>query len=437
MVVYSLGLLAEPLAPAPTASPAKVSGSHTSVDVGGFLAAMAADRRERAGAAILGALDDGSDAVKVAALDAAGRFATVRAFNATAAQRAFERIARLLRASASPVLRGRAAVAIASFGAYPRVHAPALSALQDAFSHEDDATARWHEMWGLMRGFAKELSPAIVTTALRDASPIVRIQALRVIARAADKNRIADVQGLANDPDWRVSEEARETLAVLGGGKRTEHLTAIAEGVATPSPLPEPSETVAPLPRPSFTGKPSRPRLDQLILTPHILPRTTAQMTGPAPGPHPRVRIATTKGTLTVVLFPEWAPNTVANFLLLTNRGYFDGLRWFRIVPDFVVQTGDPNDNGEGDAGYQIQAEENPIEQDSGVISMGLNYDKNGPQRDSAGTQFYITLSPALHLNRDFTVFGRVESGFDVLGRLVESDRMTRVEQIPDVTIPV
>ncbi|MBV8601818.1 MAG: peptidylprolyl isomerase [Candidatus Eremiobacteraeota bacterium] len=160
-------------------------------------------------------------------------------------------------------------------------------------------------------------------------------------------------------------------------------------------------------------------------------------MTGPAPGPHPRVRIATTKGTLTVVLFPEWAPNTVANFLLLTNRGYFDGLRWFRIVPDFVVQTGDPNDNGEGDAGYQIQAEENPIEQDSGVISMGLNYDKNGPQRDSAGTQFYITLSPALHLNRDFTVFGRVESGFDVLGRLVESDRMTRVEQIPDVTIPV
>jgi len=73
------------------------------------------------------------------------------------------------------------------------------------------------------------------------------------------------------------------------------------------------------------------------------------------------------------------------------------------------VQTGDPNDNGEGDAGYTIPAEENPLEQRSGIISMGLNY-TDPPDahaiRDSAGTQFYITLSPQLHLNKDFTVFG-------------------------------
>jgi len=150
------------------------------------------------------------------------------------------------------------------------------------------------------------------------------------------------------------------------------------------------------------------------------------------PGPHPRVRIRTTKGALTVTLYPEWAPLTVENFLNLTNRGYYDGLRWFRIVPDFVVQTGDATDTGDGDAGYSIPAEENPLEQRSYVLSMGLNYKDNNPIRDSAGTQFYITLSPQLHLNRDFTVFGEVTSGFDVLGRLVESDRMTRVEQIPD-----
>ncbi|MBV8368936.1 MAG: peptidylprolyl isomerase [Candidatus Eremiobacteraeota bacterium] len=153
------------------------------------------------------------------------------------------------------------------------------------------------------------------------------------------------------------------------------------------------------------------------------------------PGPHPRVRIGTTKGPIVVRLYPEWAPLTVANFLNLVDRGYYDNLRWFRIVPDFVVQTGDPHDDGEGDAGYMIPAEENPLEQRSGVISMGLNY-TDPPDahaiRDSAGTQFYITLSPQLHLNRDFTVFGEVESGFSTLGRLIELDRMTRVERLPD-----
>jgi cyclophilin family peptidyl-prolyl cis-trans isomerase len=147
------------------------------------------------------------------------------------------------------------------------------------------------------------------------------------------------------------------------------------------------------------------------------------------------VRIGTTKGTIVVRLYPEWAPLTVANFLNLAGRGYYDHLRWFRIVPDFVAQTGDPHDNGEGDAGYTIPAEENPLEQRAGVISMGLNYTQNakpGPIRDSAGTQFYITISPQLHLNRDFTVFGEVESGFATLGRLVESDRMTRVERLAD-----
>ena len=135
-----------------------------------------------------------------------------------------------------------------------------------------------------------------------------------------------------------------------------------------------------------------------------------------------------------MALFPEWAPLTVANFLDLANRGYFDHNRWFRIVPDFVVQTGDPNDNGEGDAGYSIGAEENPIAQDSYVISMGLNYDDktNTPIRDSAGTQYYITLSPQLHLDWDFSVYGRVTSGFDVLGRLIESDRVVRIERIAD-----
>ena len=98
-------------------------------------------------------------------------------------------------------------------------------------------------------------------------------------------------------------------------------------------------------------------------------------MTSPVAGAHPRVRIVTTKGNVYVTLFPEWAPLTVANFLGLARAGYYAANRWFRIVPDFVVQTGDPHDDGNGDAGYSLGAEENPLEQRSYVISMGLNYD--------------------------------------------------------------
>jgi peptidyl-prolyl cis-trans isomerase B (cyclophilin B) len=144
------------------------------------------------------------------------------------------------------------------------------------------------------------------------------------------------------------------------------------------------------------------------------------------------VRIATTKGAIVVRLYPEWAPLTVASFLGLTDRGFFDGLRWFRIVPNFVAQTGDPQNTGdEGGPGYTLPAEENPLEQEPGIISMGLDYTNGQPVRDSAGSQFYLTMSPQYHLDRAFTVFGAIESGFNVIGRLVESDTMLHVERLP------
>jgi peptidyl-prolyl cis-trans isomerase B (cyclophilin B) len=133
-----------------------------------------------------------------------------------------------------------------------------------------------------------------------------------------------------------------------------------------------------------------------------------------------------------VRLYPEWAPSTVANFIALAQSGYFDGNRWFRIVPNFVTQTGDPTGDPDSEAGYTIPAEENPVEQRSGIIAMGLDYKDNKPLRDSAGTQFYITLSPQPYLGRDFSVFGEVESGFDVIANLIESDRMTLVRRIAD-----
>lgn len=419
MSVYGLGLLAPAL-----------GGTSLSA----MLQPLAADRKARAGTAIVDALSDSSDAVCVAALDATARFAVAGDLSPQLTSASFERVTHILRADASPVLRGRAAFTLAWYPPANRsLHSRALQALQAAFAHEDDDTARWHEMWALGRGFAKEVDGKTIAAGLADKSELVQIQTLHVLERRLSKGWIPQVEPLAHDPRWQVNEEAHDAIKVMNGGKRTEHLKTLPNGVVTPPPQVSPSEQPANLAVP--TKKLHAPNLDQLIYRPHVLPRTLAQMTGPANGPHPRVAIVTTQGTLTLVLYPEWAPSTVASFLNLAKTGYYNNNRWFRIVPDFVVQTGDRTNTGDGDAGFTIPAEENPIEQDSGVISMGLEYTKAGAKRDSAGSQFYITLSPQLHLDMAFTVFGHVEDGFDVLGRLLESDKIITIRRLPDEQI--
>ncbi|HEY1726997.1 MAG TPA: peptidylprolyl isomerase [Candidatus Baltobacteraceae bacterium] len=417
--MYGLGLLAPAL-----------GGTSLSA----MLQPLAADRKARAGTAIVDALSDSSDAVCVAALDATARFAVAGDLSPQLTSASFERVTHILRADASPVLRGRAAFTLAWYPPANRsLHSRALQALQAAFAHEDDDTARWHEMWALGRGFAKEVDGKTIAAGLADKSELVQIQTLHVLERRLSKGWIPQVEPLAHDPRWQVNEEAHDAIKVMNGGKRTEHLKTLPNGVVTPPPQVSPSEQPANLAVP--TKKLHAPNLDQLIYRPHVLPRTLAQMTGPANGPHPRVAIVTTQGTLTLVLYPEWAPSTVASFLNLAKTGYYNNNRWFRIVPDFVVQTGDRTNTGDGDAGFTIPAEENPIEQDSGVISMGLEYTKAGAKRDSAGSQFYITLSPQLHLDMAFTVFGHVEDGFDVLGRLLESDKIITIRRLPDEQI--
>jgi peptidyl-prolyl cis-trans isomerase B (cyclophilin B) len=265
---------------------------------------------------------------------------------------------------------------------------------------------------------------------------VVRIEAVRGLGKLKGASVVAALRPMLNDSSWRVAEQAAESLRVVNGQPMSAHLTALPH-VHFPPLQRDALASLPALPRTPADGKAAAPNASQAILDPAIDPITASDMTGPAHGAHPRVRIVTTKGNIYVTLFPEWAPLTTANFLNLANRGYYDGNRWFRIVPDFVVQTGDPNDNGEGDAGYSVPAEENPLEQGSYVISMGLNYDDKTqtPLRDSAGTQYYVTLSPQYHLDGDFTVFGWVTSGSDVLSRLIESDRVVRVERIADETL--
>jgi len=374
-------------------------------------------------------LRDTAGTVRVAAVDAAWR---AKAAKNPGSGTLVSSLLTLLERDSDTIVRARAATALSAWNDAPDAKAIAAR-IERAFARETNPAVRWHEAWTLRRGFAVATSPATIRAGLADRDELVRIQFADALARRKQIAALGQLQPLLKDPSWRVREQAYESIKVLAGLQRTDHLGAIPAEIATPAPAPD--NTEAPLPRPAGAGAPHKPAAPDARLDQPLLPATTAALDGPMAGPHPRVRIGTTKGTIVVRLYPEWAPLTVANFLNLVDRGYYDNLRWFRIVPDFVVQTGDPHDDGEGDAGYMIPAEENPLEQRAGVISMGLNY-TDPPDahaiRDSAGTQFYITLSPQLHLNRDFTVFGEIESGFSTLGRLIESDRMTKVVRLAD-----
>jgi peptidyl-prolyl cis-trans isomerase B (cyclophilin B) len=379
------------------------------------------------------ARSDASGAVRYAALDAIGRI--VAAMPALASRPAAFDVALVARTDADPVVRSHAVIQLEAFGKAD--FAPELARAVEALEIGDrDETVRWHAAWTLFRGYAGLAEGAFLLDALHDRNELVRVETLRAIGRRGLAAMAADVQPSLDDPSWRVQLEAREALKRLAGAAPTEHLTQDPPGLH----LPPVAVTAGPCgdaaQATGQTGLPPKPKTAPDPLTfplPAYAPATTAaQLDGPQLAKHPRVLICTTRGAVVVRLYPEWAPSTVANFIALAEAGYFDGNRWFRIVPDFVVQTGDPTDTGDGDAGYTIAAEENPVEQRTGVIAMGLNYEGNKAVRDSAGTQFYVTLSPQLHLDRDFTVFGEIESGFEVLANLVESDRMTRVRRIGD-----
>lgn len=387
-----------------------------------------------ASSAVLAALNDSSDVVAVSALDATDRLEYAHTLTPVQQAQAEKRGVALLERARSPIVRARAATTLETF-ADSKLARNAVAALTNSYRRERDAFVRWHIMWTLFRGYAKSAPKSVLAAGLHDRDEVVRIEAARAFGRRGDASAVSLLRPLLADRSWRVQEQTRESIIVLRGGKMTEHLKSIPAGVHTPAPKPDRLAYLPALPRTPVSGKPGAPQAQSIITEPKLDPTDVASFTGPAKGPHPRVRIVTTEGNIYLELYPEWAPLTVENFLNLANRGYYDGNPWFRIVPDFVVQTGDPTGNGNGDAGYTIPAEENPIEQDSYVISMGLNY-TNPPNahaiRDSAGTQFYITLSPQLHLDRDFTVFGKVVGGTDVLGRLVEKDRIVRVERLPD-----
>jgi len=130
----------------------------------------------------------------------------------------------------------------------------------------------------------------------------------------------------------------------------------------------------------------------------------------------------TQKGVFTIDLLPEDAPLTVDNFVKLARSGYFNGLEVHRVVPNFVMQDGDPIGNGSGGPGWSIRCEVNMVPYERGVVGMALS------GKDTGGSQWFVTHSPQPHLDGGYTVFGRVsETGMKVVDKIVRGDKILSV----------
>ncbi len=130
-------------------------------------------------------------------------------------------------------------------------------------------------------------------------------------------------------------------------------------------------------------------------------------------------------GEIRIEFFPGDAPKTVENFVTLAKKGFYDGLTFHRVEPGFVVQGGDPKGNGTGGPGYTIKAEFNKQKHLRGSVAMA----RSQPP-DSAGSQFYICFKPAPFLDGQYTVFGQVVAGMELVDTIKVGDKMKSVKII-------
>jgi len=157
-------------------------------------------------------------------------------------------------------------------------------------------------------------------------------------------------------------------------------------------------------------------------------------------GKAPRVMIKTKFGEMKIVLFPDLAPKHVESFLKLAKSGFYNGTIFHRVIPGFMIQGGDPytkdpgkrNYYGMGGPGYTLPAEFNKIPHEAGILSAARTADPN-----SAGSQFFIMVDKAPHLDGQYTVFGEVESGLEVAKKIVKQPRDPRDAPLERIEVTV
>jgi peptidyl-prolyl cis-trans isomerase B (cyclophilin B) len=134
-----------------------------------------------------------------------------------------------------------------------------------------------------------------------------------------------------------------------------------------------------------------------------------------------RAIMETDKGTINLELFDKDAPNTVKNFVELSEKGFYDGLNFHRVIPDFMIQGGCPQGTGTGGPGYTINCEINPNKHQAGTLSMAH------AGRNTGGSQFFICHSPQPHLDGVHTVFGKTED-MSVVNAIRKGDKIRSIK---------
>jgi cyclophilin family peptidyl-prolyl cis-trans isomerase/HEAT repeat protein len=277
----------------------------------------------------------------------------------------------------------------------PKVRAAAIASLATLKSPGSEVRLAAHltaedpgERMAAARGLAL-LKPTGAAEALRRALTASTADTT-YIARAAILGALVTVDRAAAEPVLRAALDDREWAVRV---RAADLLSEAGDASVTPA-------------------RPAPPPADAAV-------DATAAMVAPAFSP--QAYVETTRGEFRFELAVLEAPRTVASFIALAGRGFFDGVAWHRIVPDFVVQAGDPRGDGEGGPGYTLRDEINSAPYLRGSVGMALDW------RDTGGSQFFVTLSPQPHLDARYTKFGTVVTGMDVLDRLEPGDRIVSV----------
>jgi HEAT repeat protein len=274
----------------------------------------------------------------------------------------------------------------AVLGSLVRLRAPDATTVLLARLTVDDLIVRAAAARGLGELKATGQAPALAEAyrfGQRDAMYAARAAALAALAELKTPETTTVLNEALADREWAVRLRAAELLKSI-------------------DPSSDASERIRPAP----TARP-----DDFYRAPRLT----------SPSVSTQFYIDTDRGTIQFELAVLDAPLTVDNFVALARRGFFDGLSFHRVVPDFVVQAGDPRGDGEGGPGYTIRDELNQRPYVRGTLGMALDW------ADTGGSQFFITQSPQPHLDAKYTVFGRVLSGMDVVDRIQPGDVIRRV----------
>lgn len=271
----------------------------------------------------------------------------------------------------------------------------------------------------ILRALAK-LKPKILPFLLRDGllhkAPIIRATAANLIASSLeDRNLNRLIESLAASSKDKENDAKLAILTALSKYKSEMAVEAIKSSLTDKDHLVRRRavDLLKQMGAGDFSDRIGTVKTghDKLFYQ-RVVARTNRKVTA---------TIHTDKGAVTMELFPAEAPITVDSFITLARRGYFNGVTFHRVVPNFVIQGGDPQGTGEGGPGYQIRCEVNTRAYGRGALGMALS------GKDTGGSQFFITHSPQPHLDGGYTVFGQVTSGMEVVDRISRGDAIKKI----------